>query len=116
MLVDQSSSSSARDASRLGTHSLRAGYRARIVQRIGHQLSPSETDADTIVVGLFDGEQPTGGAPAEVGKLVESGEAQRSFKALALTHAAGKRWLTVGLGPRKDFTPERARVAAARRA
>ena len=74
---------------------------------------PEETDADTVVLGLFDGEQPTGGAPAEVGKLVESGEAQRSFKALALTHAAGKRWLTVGLGPRKDFTPERARVAAA---
>ena len=42
-----------------------------------------------------------------------SGEAQRSFKALALTHADGKRWLTVGLGARKDFTPERARVAAA---
>ena len=44
---------------------------------------------------------------------MNSGEAQRSFKALALTHADGKRWLTVGLGARKDFTPERARVAAA---
>ncbi len=46
-------------------------------------------------------------------QLLASGEAQRSFKALALTHAEGKRWLTVGLGARKDFTPERARVAAA---
>jgi leucyl aminopeptidase len=48
-----------------------------------------------------------------LGELLASGEAQRSFKALALTHADGKRWLTVGLGQRKDFTPERARVAAA---
>ena len=54
-----------------------------------------------------------GGCPIQLGELLASGEAQRSFKALALTHADGKRWLTVGLGPRKDFTPERARVAAA---
>jgi leucyl aminopeptidase len=73
----------------------------------------SDSDADTVVLGLFDGEQPPGDAPAEVGKLVESGEAKGSFKALALTHAEGKRWLTVGLGARKDFTPEHARVAAA---
>jgi leucyl aminopeptidase len=72
-----------------------------------------DTDADTVVVGLFDGEQPSGDIPAEVGKLAESGEAKGSFKALALTHADGKRWLTVGLGARKDFTPEHARVAAA---
>jgi leucyl aminopeptidase len=83
---------------------------------------PEATEADTIVVGLFEGEEPradTGGrdgrgeVPHQLGELLASGEAQRSFKALALTHADGKRWLTVGLGPRKDFTPERARVAAA---
>jgi leucyl aminopeptidase len=83
---------------------------------------PEATDADTIVVGLFEGEEPRegaggrdgrGGVPNQLGELVASGEAQRSFKALALTHAEGKRWLTVGLGTRKDFTPERARVAAA---
>jgi leucyl aminopeptidase len=73
----------------------------------------SATDADTVVVGLFDSEPPSAAVPAEVGKLVESGEAKGSFKALALTHAEGKRWLTVGLGARKDFTPEHARVAAA---
>ncbi len=73
----------------------------------------SATDADTVVVGLFDGEQPPSDTPAELGKLVESGEARGSFKALALTHAEGKRWLTVGLGARKDFTAEHARVAAA---
>ncbi|MFI4993039.1 MAG: leucyl aminopeptidase family protein [Solirubrobacterales bacterium] len=71
------------------------------------------TDADTFVLGLFEGEQPAGDVPVEVGKLVESGEAKGTFKALALTHAEGRRWLTVGLGPREDFTPEHARVAAA---
>jgi leucyl aminopeptidase len=73
----------------------------------------SDSDADTVVVGLFDGEQPSADAPAELTKLLESGEAKSSFKALALTHAEGKRWLTVGLGARKDLTPEHARVAAA---
>ena len=78
---------------------------------------PEATEADTVVLGLFEDEEPradTGGrVPDPLGELLSSGEAQRSFKALALTHADGKRWLTVGLGPRKDFTPERARVAAA---
>ena len=74
---------------------------------------PEATEADTVVIGVFEGEEPRSDAPKQVGELLASGEAQRSFKALALTHADGKRWLTVGLGPRKDFTPERARVAAA---
>jgi leucyl aminopeptidase len=74
---------------------------------------PGDSDADTVVVGLIDGEQPSGDLPVEVDKLIESGEAKSSFKALALTHAQGKRWLTVGLGAREDFTPEHARVAAA---
>jgi len=81
---------------------------------------PEATEADTVVLGLFEGEEPRegipvelGGAPEQVNELLSSGEAQRSFKSLALTHVEGKRWLTVGLGARKDFTPERARVAAA---
>jgi len=78
---------------------------------------PEATEADTVVVGLLEGEEPRADAgglvPDPVGELLASGEAQRSFKALALTHADGKRWLTVGLGARKDFTPERARIAAA---
>jgi len=73
----------------------------------------SDLDSDTVVVGLFDGEQPAGDVPAEVGQLIASGEAKGSFKALALTHAEGRRWMTVGLGALKDFTPEHARVAAA---
>ena len=74
----------------------------------------SATDADTVVLGLFDGSE-TGlqATPPEVAELLSSGEARRSFKALGLTHAAGKRRLVVGLGKRGDFTAERARVAAA---
>src|SRR5580704_470289 len=70
------------------------------------------TDADTIAVGIFDGEAPPPGSPAQLGELLDSGEARRTFKSLALTHSGGKRWLLVGLGTRSDFTPERARVAA----
>jgi len=71
------------------------------------------SDADTIAVGVFEGEEPGADAPAELGALLSSGEARRSFKKLALTRADGKRWLLVGLGARGDFTAERARVAAA---
>lgn len=46
-------------------------------------------------------------------ELLAGGEARRAPKSLALAHAQGKRWLIVGLGERGDFTPERARVAAA---
>jgi leucyl aminopeptidase len=74
----------------------------------------SATDADTVVVGVFDGgETGLQAPPPEVAELLSSGEARRSFKALGLTHAAGKRRLVVGLGKRSDFTAERARVAAA---
>jgi leucyl aminopeptidase len=70
------------------------------------------SDADTVAIGLFEGERP-GELPGELGELVGSGEARSSFKALAVGHAEGKRWLLVGLGERQDLTPERARVAAA---
>ncbi len=70
------------------------------------------TDSDTVAVGVFDGEDLPGEAPAQLSELLASGEARGSFKALAVAHADGKRWLLVGLGPRADFTPERARVAA----
>jgi leucyl aminopeptidase len=73
----------------------------------------AQTAADTVAIGLFDGEDAPGGAPGAVADLLSSGEARASFKSLGLTHVAGKRWLTVGLGAREDFTAERARVAAA---
>jgi leucyl aminopeptidase len=70
-------------------------------------------DADTIVIGLFEGEGAPKDSPAQVTELLDSGEARASFKALALTHADGRRWLLVGLGAREAWTAERARVAAA---
>ncbi len=73
----------------------------------------ASSDADTIAIGVFAGEEPAAGSPAALGELLASGEARRSFKALALTHAEGRRWLLVGLGAREDFTAERARVVAA---
>jgi leucyl aminopeptidase len=75
--------------------------------------SPGQTNADTVAIGVFEGEGAPAGTPAGVGELPASGEARRSHKALALTHADGKRWIVVGLGEREELTPERARVAAA---
>jgi leucyl aminopeptidase len=76
--------------------------------------NPAASKADTVAVPLLDGEGSPAGAPGEVAELVHSGEAKSTFKALAVTHAQGKRWLTVGMGERDAFTPERARVAAAK--
>jgi leucyl aminopeptidase len=81
------------------------------VSAIGQQAASS--DADTVVIGVFEGGDTPADAPAALGELLASGEARRSFKALGLAHADGRRWLSVGLGARADFTPERARVAAA---
>jgi len=76
--------------------------------------SPLATGADTIVVGVFEGEDVahdlSGG---ELGALLASGEAQRKFKRLAVTHAdGGVRVILIGLGRRDEFDGERARVAA----
>jgi leucyl aminopeptidase len=71
-----------------------------------------ESDADTVVLGVFDGDSAPQQAPAELGALLSSGEARTSFKSLALAHATEKRWLLVGLGKHSEFTPERARVVA----
>jgi leucyl aminopeptidase len=83
------------------------------VQASWTEQAPGQTDADTVAVGVFEGEQAPSGAPGQVGELLAGGEARTAPKSVALTHAEGKRWLIVGLGARKDFTPERARVAGA---
>ena len=75
--------------------------------------APAQTDADTIVVGVFEGEEP---AAAELLALVRSGEARRSAGAVALTHADGRRLLLAGLGARERFTGEVARAAGAKAA
>ena len=76
--------------------------------------APLATGADTIAVGVFEGEviahDVEGGA---LQALLDSGEARPGFRKLALWHAEGVRWLLVGLGAREAFDPERARVAAA---
>jgi leucyl aminopeptidase len=76
--------------------------------------SPLTTDADTIAVGVFEDEDVAHDLPdGALGALLASGEATRSFKHLAVTHSQGRRFILAGLGPRDQFDPERARVAAA---
>jgi leucyl aminopeptidase len=76
--------------------------------------SPLATGADTVVVGVFEGEDVAHDLPGgELGALLASGEAQRKFKRLAVTHVDGRRVILVGLGARSEFDAERARIAAA---
>jgi leucyl aminopeptidase len=70
---------------------------------------PEDTGADTIVVGLFE-DGRLEGPPAA---LVQSGEARGGHRKLAVTHADGRRWIVVGLGPAAEFDAERARGASA---
>ena len=69
-----------------------------------------ETDADTRVVGLFEGEPLEDPA---LQQLVDSGEAKAGLRKLAVTHEDGRRVILAGLGKRAELDPERARVAAA---
>ena len=76
--------------------------------------APLDTDADTIAVGVFTGEDVahdvSGGS---LQALLDSSEARRESKRLAVAHAEGRRWIVVGLGDRDAFDPEAARAAAA---
>jgi leucyl aminopeptidase len=75
--------------------------------------APAATNADTVAIGVFDGKGIAHDLDGEpLAALLTSGEARSSFRHLALHHAAGRRWLLVGLGDRDAFDPERARVAA----
>jgi leucyl aminopeptidase len=76
--------------------------------------APVDTRADTVALGVFDGKRiphDLPGGPLQA--LLDSGEARTAPRALAHTHAGGKRWILVGLGDRDRFEPEDARVAAA---
>ncbi|MGI8904694.1 MAG: leucyl aminopeptidase family protein [Solirubrobacteraceae bacterium] len=76
--------------------------------------SPLATDADTIVVGVFEGEDVAHDVPGgALAALLESGEARRAFKRLAVVHAEGRRFVLAGLGARGRFDAERARIVAA---
>src|SRR3954454_4395322 len=75
--------------------------------------APTATQADTIVVGVFEDEGIAHDHGGVLQALGDSGEAKRAFRKLALTHAEGRRYIVAGLGGRAAFDPERARVAAA---
>jgi leucyl aminopeptidase len=76
--------------------------------------SPLATAADTIVIGLFDGEPIAHDVPdGTLTASLSSGEARSAFKRLAVAHALQRRFILVGLGARDQFDAERARVAAA---
>jgi leucyl aminopeptidase len=75
--------------------------------------APPATGADTIVVGVFEDEGIAHDHGGVLQALVDSGEARRGLRKLAVTHAEGRRYIVAGLGGRADFDPERARVAAA---
>jgi leucyl aminopeptidase len=74
------------------------------------QLQPAETDADLLVVGLYeDGELPEGLAAAPGAE-----DARGGFKKLTLLRPGRPaRALAVGLGKREDADAERVRLAAA---
>src|SRR5438045_804444 len=76
--------------------------------------SPLATAADTIAIGVFEGEGVAHDLPdQQLAALLDSGEAHSAFKRVALTHHEDRRVILVGLGPRSAFDGERARVAAA---
>ena len=85
------------------------------------QGPPSATEADTLCVGLFEGDKAPAALDEALGgrlaRLVDSGEAKGALKKTAVLHPDGAigaaRVITVGLGKREELTPERARVAAA---
>jgi leucyl aminopeptidase len=75
--------------------------------------SPPSTDADTIAIGVFEDEDVAHDYPGTLQALIDSGEARRGLRKLAVTHAEGRRYVLAGLGARNELDPERARVAAA---
>src|SRR5690349_11198660 len=74
--------------------------------------APPETGADTVVVGLFEGEGVAHDHGGVLQALVDRGEARPAARKLAVTHADGVRYLLVGLGARSRFDAETARAAA----
>ena len=85
------------------------------------QAAPATTDADTLCVGLFEGDAADSQIDEALGgrlaKLIDSGEAKASFKKTAILHPDGAigaaRVIAVGLGKREEFDSERARIAGA---
>jgi len=69
-----------------------------------------ETEADLLVVGLFEDES----LPEPLSGATGAGDAKGGYKKLSIVHPERPaRALVVGLGKRDEMEPERARVAAA---
>jgi leucyl aminopeptidase len=75
--------------------------------------APPETRADTIAVGVFEGEAIAHDVDGVLQGLVDAGEARSALRKVAVAHAGGRRYVLAGLGKRDDFDAERARLAAA---
>jgi leucyl aminopeptidase len=75
--------------------------------------APRDTGADTIAVGLFEGEGIAHDVDDVLQRLVNAGEARTGLRKVAVAHAGGRRYVLAGLGRRDAFDAEVARVAAA---
>src|SRR3954447_23906122 len=76
--------------------------------------SPPDTGADTLAIGVFDGETVAHDVKGSaLQRVIDSGEARTAFRHVAVAHADDRRWLIVGLGPRDAFDAERARLVSA---
>jgi leucyl aminopeptidase len=78
---------------------------------------PAESEADTRVVGLFEGESLD---DERLQKLVDLGEAKGALKKVAVAHedargddGSPRRVIVAGLGKRDELDAEKARIAAA---
>ena len=74
---------------------------------------PQDTDADTAVIGVLDGEKIHHDVDGILNGLVAAGEAKARHRHLAVAHAGGKRWVLVGLGKRSELDAEKLRLASA---
>ncbi len=74
---------------------------------------PADSDADTVVLGVLADEGIAHDVDDGVLQgLIDAGEAKSKHPHLAVTHAAGKRWILVGLGARSELDGENLRIAA----
>jgi leucyl aminopeptidase len=80
---------------------------------LGTTEPAAQSAADTIVSGVFDGEDA---AAPQLQELLDRGEAKRSAGSLALIHEGSRRWLLAGLGKRAEWDAESARVISAKAA
>ena len=74
--------------------------------------APPDTGADTIAVGVFEGEGIAHDVDGILQAMVDSGEARPGVRKVAVTHAGGRRYILAGLGKRDEFDAETARLAA----